>query len=93
MRNNFSSKIYRGEKNEIPENDTEFLFSKDELIDYFSSLYICKIHPIKNGKEYFSEYIHFSKNEVNFPNIAVIDISNDTNIIIQFHQKIRKFII
>jgi hypothetical protein len=103
MRNNFSDKIYRGVwgkdnqnkipflKNEIPENDTEFYISIDELIKYFSSLYICKIHPIENGNEYFSEYIHYSKNEVNFPNIAVIDISNDTNIIIQFHQKNPKF--
>ena len=92
MRNNFSGKKYRGEKNEIPsENDTEFLISIDELIDYFSSLYICKIHPIENGNEYYSEYIHYSKNEVNFPNIAVIDISKDTNIIIQFHQKNPKF--
>ena len=103
MRNNFSGKLYRGEwgkdsknmlpflKNEIPENDTEFYISIDELINYFSSLYICKIHPIENGNEYFSEYIHYSKNEVNFPNIAVIDISKDTNIIIQFHQKNPKF--
>ena len=103
MRNNFSGKIYRGVwgkdsknmlpflKNEIPENDTEFYISIDELINYFNSLYICKIHPIENGNEYFSEYIHYSKNEVNFPNIAVIDISKDTNIIIQFHQKNPKF--
>ena len=103
MRNNFSGKIYNGVwgkenksripllKNEIPENDSEFYISIDELINYFSSLYICKIHPIENGNEYFSECIHYSKNEVNFPNIAVIDISNDTNIIIQFHQKNPKF--
>lgn len=103
MRNNFSGKTYRGAwskdsksripflKNDIPESDTEFYISIDELINYFSSLYICKIHPIENGNEYFSECIHYSKNEVNFPNIAVIDISNDTNIIIQFHQKNPKF--
>ena len=103
MRNNFSGKTYRGTwgkdsknripflKNDIPENDTEFYISIDELINYFSSLYICKMHPIENGNEYFSECIHYSKNEVNFPNIAVIDISNDTNIIIQFHQKNPKF--
>ena len=103
MRNNFSGKTYRGAwskdsksripflKNDIPESDTEFYISIDELINYFSSLYICKIHPIENGNEYFSECIHYSKNEVNFPNSAVIDISNDTNIIIQFHQKNPKF--
>ena len=62
-----------------------------QLMNYFSSLYISKIHPIENGNEYFSEYIHYSKNEINIPNIAILDISKDTNIIIQFHQKNPKY--
>ena len=103
LRNNFSKLIYNGDwgrgskkwiqslKNEIPKNDVEFYISFEELIKFFSSLYISKIHPIENGNEYYSEYIHYSKNEINFLNIAVIDISKDTNIIIQFHQKNPKF--
>ena len=103
LRNNFSNAIYKGEwgldskkwipalKNEIPKNNSEFYISFEELIKYFSSLYISKIHPIENGNEYHSEYIHYSKNEINFLNIAIIDISKDTNIIIQFHQKNPKF--
>ena len=103
LRNNFSDIIYCGEwgreskkwisnlKNEKPKNDFEFYISVDELINYFSSLYISKIHPIENGNEYFSEYIHYSKNEINIPNIAILDISKDTNIIIQFHQKNPKY--
>ena len=105
LRNNFSNLIYNGEwgrgskkwiqalKNEIPKNNSEFYISFEELIKFFSSLYISKIHPIENGNEYYSEYIHYSKNEINFLNIAVIDISKDTNIIIQFHQKIQNFLI
>lgn len=103
LKNNFSNIIYNGEwgreskkwipalKNEEPRNDFEFYISLEELVNYFSVLYISKIHPIENDNEYFSEYIHYSKNEINFPNIAIIDISKDTNIIIQFHQKNPKF--
>ena len=103
LRNNFNNITYNGEwgkesqkwtpslKKDFPKNDSEFYISFEELIQYFNSLYISKIHPIENGNEYFSEYIHFSKNEINFPNISIIDISKDTNIIIQFHQKNPKF--
>ena len=103
LRNNFNDAKYCGEwgkeskkwslilKNEIPKDSSEFYISFDELINYFSLLYVSKIHPIENGKEYFSEYIHYSKNEINFPNISIIDITTDSNIIIQFHQKYPKF--
>ena len=103
LRNNFSDTEYCGEwgkesnkwsqnlKNELPKDSSEFYISPNELINYFSFLYVTKIHPIENGKEYFSEYIHYSKNEINSPNIAIIDISIETNIIIQFHQKNPKF--
>ena len=103
LRNNFSNTIYNGEWGrsgkkwlssligEEPKNDYEFYISLEELINYFKYLYISKIHPIENDNPYFSEYIHYSKNEIDFPNIAVIDVSKDTNIIIQFHQKNPKF--
>ena len=103
LRNNFSNVKFNGKwgkeskrwipalKQEYPKSDSEFYISVEELIKYFTSLYITKIHPIENGNEYFSEFIHYYKNEINLPNIAVIDISKDTNIIIQFHQKNPKF--
>ena len=103
LRNNFSNVKFNGKwgreskrwipalKQEYPKSDSEFYISVEELIKYFTSLYITKIHPIENGNEYYSEYIHYFKNEINLPNIAVIDISKDTNIIIQFHQKNPKF--
>lgn len=103
LRNNFTNVKYNGKwskesknlvpdlKNEFPKSDSVFCISVEELFKYFTYLYIIKIHPIENGNEYFSEYIHYFKNEVNFPNIAIIDIAKDTNIIIQFHQKNPKF--
>ena len=103
LRNNFANIKYNGKwgkdskkwipslKNEFPKSDSVFYISVEELFKYFNYLYITKIHPLENGNEYFTEYIHYSKNEINIPNIAIIDISNDTNIIIQFYQKNPKF--
>ena len=103
LRNNFSNLKYIGEwgigskkwttsfKKDYPKNNSEIYISFEELFKYFTSLYISKIHPIENGNEYFSEYIHYSKDEINIPNISIINVSKDTNIIIQFHQKNPKF--
>ena len=96
LKNNFNNILYNGELNnheldtelnEIQEIEGEFYISMNELMNYFYLIYINKIHPIENGKEYFKEYIHYTKNEINFPNIAIIDVTNDTNIVIQFNKK------
>ena len=103
LRNNFNNLKYVGEwgmgskkwtpsfKKDYPKNNSEIYISFEELFKYFTSLYISKIHPIENGNEYFSEYIHYSKKEINNPNISIINVSKETNIIIQFHQKNPKY--
>ena len=107
MKNIFGSMKYCGDwsinnykwipslKNEINnQTENDFYISLSDFASHFSVLYINKIHPVENDSNYVYSYLHYTKFEINKPNIALLSIPDNrekTKLTIQFHQKNKRF--
>lgn len=71
-------------------NDNQFFISLNDFVNYFSVIYVVKVHPIENEDNFIYSNIKYSKKEIATPNIATITIpkcATKTKIYIQLHRK------
>jgi len=68
------------------EDDGIFWISFDDFIKYFEILNICKIH-----KDYKNYEIHIKKKEVFSPVLIEMNLSEDSHVYIQIHQRNKRF--
>ena len=102
MKNIFGEQKYSGEwsndnykwipslKNIRYNNDNQFFISLNDFVNYFSVIYVVKVHPIENEDNFIYTNIKYSKFEISKPNIALITVpknASKTKIYIQLHRK------
>ena len=71
-------------------NDNQFFISLNDFVNFFSVIYVVKVHPIENEDNFIYSHIKYSKFEISKPNLAIITVpksSAKTKIYIQLHRK------